>query len=237
MRNGPMLRILPAILVLPLVHDGGGAPLPPWKEHYENRCRRFARENLRLKNVVFVGDSLTEGFPLERYFPGIPVLNRGIVSDTVGRVGVPGRGLLHRMDLSIFDCNPRAVFLLIGANDLGDYARNGEPTPEEIVASYREVLRRIHERLPELPVYVQSCLPAGGKYAHLNPGIREFNERIRKLAEELGYPYVDLHPLFEDERGELKPELTRDGLHINEKGYALWAEKIRPLVNRAAGVE
>ena len=228
----PTLPIL-ALLALPLVGMAVAADaVPPWKEHYDRRRAEFAAENAMLKHIVFVGDSLTEGFDFAARFPGVPILNRGIVSDTVGLVGTPGRGLLHRMEVSIFDCNPCCVFLLIGANDSGGLLREGEPSIGDIMTGYRAVLTEIRRRLPGTPVYIQSCLPARGEYAKLNPRIGELNGRIKALAGEFGHPFIDLRPLVVDEQGELKAEFTRDGLHLAPAAYDLWADRIRPLVEK-----
>lgn len=210
----------------------GADAVPPWREHYERRRAEFAAENARLKRIVFVGDSLTEGFDFATYFPDVPILNRGIVSDTVGLVGKPGRGVLHRMNESVFDCNPCCVFILVGANDIGDLVREGEPSIDDIMTGYRAVLDEIRRRIPETAVYIQSCLPARGEYAKLNPRIQELNGRIETLAAEFGHPFIDLRPLVTGERGELRAEFTRDGLHLTQAAYALWAERIRPLVDR-----
>jgi hypothetical protein len=79
--------------------------------------QEFIAENAALdrnrRNIVFVGDSLTQGFKLKTYFPDLPVLNRGIVSD--GGCDFPSgrsiyRGVTHRLDESIFNCNPSHLF-------------------------------------------------------------------------------------------------------------------------------
>src|SRR5262245_44057672 len=92
-----------------------------FKMHYTNRVRAFKEQNEQLRYVVLLGDSITEGFDAEKYFPGRRVLNRGIGADVIGNA-LPEddhRGILRRMNESIFDCAPTDVFLLIGINDLG----------------------------------------------------------------------------------------------------------------------
>ena len=75
-------------------------------------------------------------------------------------------------------------------------------------------------------VHVQSLLPTRDKYAKHNPGVLEFNQRIMKLAADFNYDFIDLHKLMVDEKGELKTEFTKDGLHINDAAYALWRTEI-----------
>ena len=90
-----------------------------FKIHWQNRVRAFREQNEAWQNVVLVGDSITEGFEVAKYFPGRRVLNRGIGADVIGNA-LPAddpRGVLQRLDNSVFDCAPTDVFLLIGIND------------------------------------------------------------------------------------------------------------------------
>src|SRR5262245_11580364 len=100
------------------------APAPDWRAlfqlHYVTRVQEFRQQNLQLQNVVLVGDSITEGFDVAKYFPDRRILNRGIGADVIGNALPPDdkRGVLKRLDESIFNCAARDVFLLIGINDL-----------------------------------------------------------------------------------------------------------------------
>jgi len=193
------------------------------KKHYDERLATFKKENQSLKNIIFLGDSLTEGFDLKRYFPGLRTLNRGIVADHIGVQGK--RGVLQRLDVSVFDCNPSMVFLMIGVNDLAD----SDYDFTQLVSGYREIIRQIQTRMPGVTIIVQSCLPTRGKYQHLNPLVLRFNKKIKEIAQECACPYLDLHSLFVDEKGELRKELTRDGVHLTKKGYDIWASAVRKM--------
>jgi lysophospholipase L1-like esterase len=91
---------------------------------------------------------------------------------------------------------------------------------------YREVLRRIKAETPRVRVHVESLLPTRGGFAARNAPVREFNARLRKVAAEYGYDFLDLHPLFTDTNGELKAELTADGLHLLPAGYEIWRREV-----------
>ena len=130
-----------------------------FKIHYENRVRSFREQNLVFRNVVLLGDSITEGFEVTRYFPGRRVLNRGIGADVIGNA-LPAddhRGVLRRLDCSIFDCAATDVFLMIGVNDL-----NSGRNVDTMEAGYREILRQIKDRAPAVRVHVESLLPTRG---------------------------------------------------------------------------
>jgi len=198
-----------------------------FKMHYTNRVRSFQEQNLVYQNVVLLGDSITEGFDVVKLFPRRRVLNRGIGADVIGNALADddNRGVLKRLDESVFDCSPTDVFLLIGINDLG----SGR-TPEVMETGYRQLLQQIKSQAPRVKVHVQSLLPCRGNYAKHNANVVDFNDRLRKLADEFGYPFVDLHALTVDDVGELKAEFTNDGLHLNAAGYQPWKAEIERLM-------
>jgi lysophospholipase L1-like esterase len=203
------------------------APSADWgalfKVHYANRVRAFKEQNQQLQFVVLVGDSITEGFDVAKHFPGRRVLNRGIGADVIGNA-LPEddpRGVLRRLDESVFDCAASDVFLMIGINDLG----SGR-TPEVMAEGYRELLQRIKQHSPAIRVHVQSVLPTRDNFAKHNKPVIDFNLRLQKLAKEFGYEYLDLHSLMRDEKGELKAILTPEGLHLNDEAYELWRVEV-----------
>jgi lysophospholipase L1-like esterase len=194
-----------------------------FKIHYDNRVRSFREQNLVFQNVVLLGDSITEAFEPTQFFPGRRVLNRGIGADVIGH-GLPSddrRGVLRRLDSSVYQCAATDVFLMIGVNDL-----NANRNLDVMEAGYREILQQIRDRAPAVRVHVQSLLPTRGVFAKHNEPIKQFNGRIKQLAEEFGYKYLDLHPLFVDKQGELKAEYTADGLHLTEPAYEIWRAEI-----------
>lgn len=196
---------------------------PPYIVHYLKRQAEFRKENRAFQHVVLLGDSITEGFNVKKYFPGHNVLNRGISSDTIGISPDPKdlRGVLKRLDTSVFDCCTTHVFLMIGINDLGD-----RRTPEDMIVGYRKILRTIHDRAPWITVHVESVLPTRGRFAFHNANVVKFNRMIRAAAKEFGYPYMDLHKMMSDDKGELRADLTREGLHINAAAYEIWKKQI-----------
>jgi lysophospholipase L1-like esterase len=194
-----------------------------FKMHYATRVRAFGDQNQQLQYAVLLGDSITEGFDVKKHFPGRRVLNRGIGADVIGNdmAADDPRGVLRRMNESVFDCAATDVFLLIGINDLG----SGR-TPDKMEPGYREILQRIKTETPRVRVHVQSVLPTRGNYAKHNANVKDFNERLKKLAEEFKYDYIDLHSKLADDKGELKAEFTADGLHVNDEAYKIWRAEV-----------
>jgi acetyl esterase/lipase/lysophospholipase L1-like esterase len=198
-----------------------------FKMHYANRVRAFGEQNLEFQHVVLLGDSITEGFDVTKHFPGRRVLNRGIGADVIGNA-LPEddpRGVLRRLDESVFNCAATDVFLMIGINDLG----SGR-TPDVMEQGYRELLEKIHSQAPAVRVHVQSVLPTRDRFAKHNEPVKDFNSRLRKLAGEFGYDYLDLHALMVDDHGELKAEYTADGLHLRPEAYDVWRAEVERLL-------
>lgn len=228
------LAVLNAATVAEAERKSPPSPRASAKKHYRELVQKFHDENNSLRiydkqlNVVFIGDSLTERFDLKASFPLRSVLNRGIGSDVIGNALAPGdnRGILKRMDESLFEIQATDAFLMIGVNDIGD-----SHSMDDMEAGYRQILELIQKRAPALRVHVQSVLPMRGKYAKDNPVVVEFNGRLRKLAKEFGHDYIDLHSLMANEKGELKPELTTDDVHLTAAGYKIWIAEI----NRTLG--
>src|SRR5690606_13659684 len=140
--------------------------------HYANRVRAYQEQNAVFQNVVLLGDSITEGFDVTKLLPGRRVLNRGIGGDVSGNA-LPAddkRGVLARMDESVFNCAATDVFLMIGINDLG----SGR-TPDVMERGYRQILERIKQEAPRVRVHVESVLPCRGNYAKHNANVLDFN--------------------------------------------------------------
>ena len=52
-----------------------------------------------------------------------------------------------------------------------------------------------------------------------NSSIRQFNTKLQAIAKKEGVKYLELNPLFANQKGELRSELTTDGLHLSHQGY------------------
>lgn len=169
--------------------------------------------------TILAGDSLSLWFPNEMLLPERNWLNQGISGET-------SRGLLNRLDL--FDrTQPEAIFVMIGINDLIRGVKD-----ETILANQQRIIRYLQRVHPQAKIIVQSILPHSDQkvtwegrdrlLAIPNSRIRELNERLKAIAQKEEVIYLDLYPLFADAQGNLKPELSTDGLHLNPQGYLVW---------------
>jgi lysophospholipase L1-like esterase len=194
------------------------------KQHVDaskkNRLDSFRKLNLfASKNgVVFVGDSITEGFPLyEMYQGNKPIYNRGIG-------GFTSMELLQNLQVLVYDLKPSEVVLLIGTNDLG-VGQN----PEEIVQRIEQICCNIKEKLPDVRILIQSVYPINNSDhnkavsifgdTHGNEDIRRLNTIIFEWASRSCIEYIDLYTKLSDREGNLRVEFTTDGIHLSIDGY------------------
>lgn len=173
--------------------------------------------------LVFAGDSLTQGWStLEQDFAHlrVKVANRGIGGDTTPN-------LLHRFKQDVLDLKPRGLVVLIGANDLGEHT-----SPADIAINLREMLRRVRERYPRLPVAWCLIMPREPDQGYPER-VRELNALIRAMApKDRRLTIVDTYAPLALPDGSSRPECFQpDRLHLNEAGYAAWRDAVRPVVD------
>jgi lysophospholipase L1-like esterase len=185
------------------------------KSGFEQKQKNFRsyNKNVTPNGIVFIGDSITQDYNVYEYYPNHRVYNRGIGGDT-------SRGLLTRLDTSVFALNPKTVVILIGTNDFALL----ETTVSEVAGRIQEIIAKIKERLPETRIILQSVYPVNKQLDAFSVAQRN-NERIRELNESLktipGVIYLDLYSRLADEEGNLLPQYTVEGLHISPDGYEL----------------
>jgi hexosaminidase len=183
-----------------------------------NEVRRglFALSKVESASIVMLGDSLTEGAPWAE-LTGCPhLLERGIGGDTTAKV-------LARLD-DVLKLKPRAVFLMIGVNDI----LLSVPR-ETTVANYQAIL----DRLKGPHLVVAYVLPVAASYGkrQMNSSIAALDDAIASLvADRPNTTVLDLRPRFRGPDGYLRADLSYDGLHLSPKGYELWRDTIAPYV-------
>ncbi|WP_210478932.1 GDSL-type esterase/lipase family protein [Naasia sp. SYSU D00948] len=161
--------------------------------------------------TVFLGDSLTEQGKWAERFPELDVVNLGVSGDTTEQV-------LERLP-EVIEKKPSTIVVMVGTNDLA--WRRGA---EQIVRNLESILWRLHHELPAARILVQSVLPRDRELADR---VREINIHIRQYSPTVKAEWVDLWPVFAEEDGEIKADYSDDRLHLNEAGYAAWAEELR----------
>lgn len=194
------------------------------REYYENKLLSYASENAGIipgeVDAVFLGDSLTDGYDLAKYYPGIKALNRGISGDTTV-------GLEDRLEVSVYDVKPKVALMLIGANNM-----------DTMLENYEDILKGFKENLPDTEIMLISLTAMGGEHWGRKNQLACYNNvAIKKLAEEYGYTYIDVYtPLFDPRIGEVYEGLTTDGGHFTNEGYEVVTATIMPYLYEALGI-
>ena len=191
--------------------------------NYQKRSL-FEQLPIRGNDIVFLGNSITDGGEWAELFNNRHVKNRGISGDR-------SSWMLDRLD-PIVGGQPRKLFLLIGTNDLAA----GTPAAE-VVANVRKIVERFQSESPRTKLYVQSVFPVNdsfkkyaAKHGRHDADIVAVNKGLQALCAEKGIVYIDLWTLLADKNGKLRADLTNDGLHLMGEGYIVWRDAVLPYV-------
>ena len=76
------------------------------------------------------------------------------------------------------------------------------------------------------PFAIVSILPTTGDFAGITPWIAPFNVELKRIAKDANLEFIDFYPDVVGPDSQLRGELTYDGLHLNEDGYSLYAERL-----------
>lgn len=189
-------------------------------DYYFAKRAQQERETVHSRNIVMLGNSLTERGAWADILQDSLVLNRGIGGDCVA-------GMTARLG-AIVAGKPRAIFLMAGVNDL----IFSKITPEALLGQYERLLDAIRTASPRTTVFIQSLLPLDETqneeyFAGKNVHIETFNALLRETARQRGLDYIDIRSRMARD-GKMPAEYTVDGIHLNAAGYAVWSDVLRP---------
>jgi lysophospholipase L1-like esterase len=184
--------------------------------HYHNRIQYFKNNPLQPKDIVFLGNSITEnGGDWGKRFNLSNIKNRGISGDNTD-------GVLNRLG-EICYFKPSMVFILIGINDVF----NPYISVEYIFNNISKIVNVIHEKSPATKIYVHTILPTSD--FTLTNKIKALNKLLSNKP--LNYTLLDIHVLFLGPSDLIKKEYTTDGIHLSEPGYAVWVNYLKNYFN------
>ncbi|NJL65056.1 MAG: G-D-S-L family lipolytic protein [Methylacidiphilales bacterium] len=192
---------------------------PPGYIHKKSQYELLPKLN---NCIIFLGDSITDEGEwselLGKSHINHNVLNRGISGDTTDRI-------LQRIDV-VIETQPKQIFLMVGINDLAMINKS----VGKVIDKYKQILLKFKNAIPDTQVFIQSVLPVNQNiylYWEDNQKIVNLNSKLKDLATEFDYEYIDIHSYFIDAEKQLDAKYTADGLHLNGKAYLLWAEIIK----------
>ncbi len=219
-KNVILVIILSSISVqaqikLPILNDS------LFSTYYQQRVSHFKLIPVKENDIVFIGNSITDGAEWSELFNDITIKNRGISGDF-------SAGILHRIN-DIVKQNPRKIFLLIGTNDLA-----WGISTDSVIKNILLTADWIKQESPSTQLFIQSVLPVSDVFkkfiGHTNKtdSILKLNSRLKKESEIHRYNYIDLHTFFCNKQGKLNVKYTNDGLHLLAEGYILWKHLVFP---------
>lgn len=198
-----------------------GAQTQKYSTFYVQRASLFSKLTITPKDIVFIGNSITNGAEWNELFPRKRVKNRGISGDT-------SEGVYDRLD-PVVKGKPAKIFILIGINDI-----SRDVKVEDIVLNMKRIVKEIQKKSPKTKIYIQSILPVNPDFGmfkgHQKPQlIKESNQQYQNIAKEYKVNYINLYPHFlEEGTDRMNEKYTNDGLHLLGEGYLLWSEIIKP---------
>lgn len=201
----------------PALHDS------LFSTYYHQRVTHFKALPQTKGDIIFLGNSITDGAEWSELFNDSRIKNRGVSGDI-------SAGVIHRIE-EVAERKPAKVFLMIGVNDL---ARN--TSPDSVLKNILWISSYIKAQSPSSKLYVQSVLPVNNVYGMFNghtskaEKIKVLNDQLKQKASANNYKFVDLYPSFCDDNGKLNADLSNDGLHLNGQAYLLWKHLIYPHV-------
>lgn len=218
-----MKKVLFLLLMLSLAVSG-------WSQanqdvYYARRATLFDQLPVGKKDIIMLGNSLTDGAEWNELLRNNHVKNRGIIGDIV-------QGLYERME-PILKGQPKKIFILSGVNDVS-HGVSGD----SIGRAMEKLIVLIKERSPRTKIYLQSMLPFNNEVREWKllkdreHVVIEGNNALRQVALRQGVTWIDLYPLFVDDQGRLKAEYTNDGLHLMGPAYLIWRDAIAPYVKK-----
>lgn len=214
---------------------------------YENQLNdwaelaRYRAANLKIlppakdeKRVVFMGDSITDGWNLAEYFPGKPYINRGIGGQTTPQ-------MLLRFRSDVIDLKPRVVVILAGTNDIS--GNTGPMTLEDTARNLTSMIELA--RANKIRVVLSSVLPVNDRVKNKTGGlliqtksrpnekITAINDWLKKYAAQHDLIYLDYYAALADKEGTLRDGTNYDGLHPNAAGYKIMQPLAEAAIERA----
>lgn len=169
------------------------------------------------EGILFVGSSSIRGWNLNKYFPDLPVINRGFGGSQLF-------DSVHFAPRIVLPCKPRTVVLYAGDNDIAQ-----QKSPEQVANDFGQFVKTVHAALPQTRIIFIAIKPSLRRW-NLVEQMRQANALIRKqIAADPRLVYVDIDAPMIGADGQPRKELFQaDGLHLNDTGYALWASLLRP---------
>lgn len=202
---------------LAVADEGKPSPSLKWEETIQGFEKQDAATPVAPGGILFLGSSSIRMWDLEKWFPGMPALNRGFGGSEIA-------DSLYYFDRVVVPYAPKAIVFYAGDNDM---ARG--KTAEQVTNDYKAFAAKVHEALPDATLIFVPIKPSTARW-RLYPEMKKANDAIKALTEmdEREF-FLEFEAHMLDDKGKPKKDLLQeDGLHMTEDGYQIWTDLVKP---------
>ncbi|MBN2246252.1 MAG: sialate O-acetylesterase [Candidatus Aminicenantes bacterium] len=200
-----------------------------YSPYYYQRKSLFERLPNAENEIIFLGDSITDGCNWAELLENPCIKNRGISGDVTD-------GVLERLG-EILESRPAQVFLMIGINDL---ARGR--TADYILNNIKRIYKAVKDQSPETELFIQSVLPVNPDFTlfpdHVNRSheVVEINQGLIKICAHYELEFIDIYSHLTDKEDKLASDYTNDGLHLTGAGYIVWGDVLKKYLKDTSSI-
>lgn len=187
------------------------------------------------RDALFIGDSVTEGFALYEPLKSIAKvygIRNATAKTFLDNAAVIDHGHSKTEIPAIWDAisaeKPGKIYIMIGTNSIVS-----DPSDDALMHWYNQLLDKLMQTFPGIPIYVQGVTPVSKACAEKNSNysltrLHTLNNKIAQMAATKGLYYIDTHEALANDEGYLPDEITGwGGMHILPSGYFTWADYLR----------
>lgn len=191
-----------------------------YSPYYYQKKSLFEQLPNNQNEIIFLGDSITDGCNWAELLQDPRIKNRGISGDVTD-------GVLERLG-EVIESQPEKIFLMIGINDL---ARG--KSVDYVLNNIKRLIKVIQKDSPGTETYIQSVLPVNPDFSlfpdHISKSqeVTELNHGLIKICNHYELQYIDIYSHLADEKQKLSPDYTNDGLHLTGAGYVIWGSVVK----------
>ena len=182
---------------------------------------RWDQKNTYVENgILFLGSSSIRKWPTSNYFDYLPIINRGFGGSHISDVNYYFKSIA-----SIY--KPRTIVLYAGDNDIA-----GKKTPEQVLEDYIDFIILVREHLPQTKIIYLPIKPSPSRWSMWND-MRQANRLIKMYTDSDNMQYYadTATPMLDSQGKPLGDLFVGDSLHLSKKGYDLWSEILKPILD------
>lgn len=195
---------------------------------YEKANSELAAPQKGVKRVVFIGNSITEGWVNSHpdFFTSNNYIGRGISGQTSPQ-------LLLRFRQDVVALKPVAVVINVGTNDIAE--NTGNYSPGFTLGNIKSMVEIA--KANNIKVILSSVLPADGfswnkSITDATAKIETLNKEIQVYAKEQKLAYIDYNSSLRDDKGAMKAGYSKDGVHPNKEAYTIMESVAKAVIDK-----